>query len=607
LNRFSFNILRIKALSAMLERKGILTQVVGLIILLNAFPLLLHAQLRSVPLNPTELKKVEQYKQQVNKYVLLKNDYEQAKYLNLLGSTYWSNNSSKEAAEYFQQSIKINEKIGNKNGIKTLNNYLGIIYSEANEYSSAIEYFKTCLKIDRANVKRAEIAYDLVNIGVTLQNLKDYAESNKVLEEAKDITTELNDLKSLKSCYGMLAENYEKLGNSAKSLEYSGLFNTLQKHFQQQELDLADQKTKTAEAEKMAKESQLQSTYDTLNQVMQVSRERQMQINLLNKEKELQQLAIKEKETRLKNERLVARSLMGGLALLVIILVLIFIQFRNKHKANLLLAAKNLEISLQKQKIDDSIHYANRIQTAVLIPRPEAIHNLPEHFIFFKPREVVSGDFFWISDKGTKILLAAVDCTGHGVPGAFMSMLAISFLNQIVSQIPETTETILASDILNQLREQVIRSLHQTGVRKESKDGMDISLIIWDTKSNKMQYAGAHNSLYHIRKDNLTAYEADRMPISIHRLSDRPFTNRELKLEPNDLIYMFTDGYYDQAGGNDGRKFLSRNFKELLLSNHHLPMQEQRDKLDKAIGKWKGNIPQRDDMLVVGLRFEAKS
>ena len=266
---------------------------------------------------------------------------------------------------------------------------------------------------------------------------------------------ELNDLKSLKSCYGMLAENYEKLGNSAKSLEYSGLFNTLQKHFQQQELELADQRTKWAEAEKMAKESQLQSTYDTLNEVMQVSRERQMQINLLNKEKEIQLLAIKEKEARLKNERLISRSLMGGLLLLVIIVVLIFIQFRNKHKANLLLGAKNIEISTQKQKIDDSIHYANRIQTAVLIPRPEAISSLPEYFIFFKPREVVSGDFFWISDKGTKIFMAAVDCTGHGVPGAFMSMLAISFLNEIVSLIPDAQDPVLASDILNQLREHI--------------------------------------------------------------------------------------------------------------------------------------------------------
>lgn len=587
----------------MLERKGLFASIVWVGILILIFPLQISAQLHSVQLNPADLKKVEQYKQLVNKYVQLSNNYEQAKYINLLGSIYWSNNSTTEAADYFRQSIKINEKIGNKNGIKTLNNYLGIIYSEANDYNSALEYFKTCLKIDRATAKKAEIGYDLVNVGVTLQNLKNYSESNKVLEEAKDITTELNDLKSLKSCYGMLAENYEKLGNSAKSLEYSGLFNTLQKHFQQQELDLADQKTKSAEAEKVAKESQLQSTYDTLNQVIQVSRERQMQINLLNKEKELQQLAIKEKETRLRNERLVARSLMGGLLLLIVIVILIFIQFRNKHKANLILAAKNQEISDQKQKIDDSIHYANRIQTAVLIPRPEALNVLPDHFIFFKPREVVSGDFFWISDKGTKIFLAAVDCTGHGVPGAFMSMLAISFLNEIVSLIPVTQELIPASDILDNLREHIIRSLHQTGVRKESKDGMDISLVIWDTRSNTIEFAGAHNSLYHIHNKKLTVIEADRMPISIHRLADRPFHNNKLKIESGDLIYMFTDGYYDQAGGKNCRKFLSRNFKDLLLANHHLPMNEQRNVLDKTIEKWKGNTAQRDDMLVVGLKF----
>jgi serine phosphatase RsbU (regulator of sigma subunit) len=587
----------------MLERKGFLFLTTGIILVLLGFPFQIQAQLRSMQLEPGDFKKAAQYKLLVNKYVQLNNNYEQAKYINLLGSLYWSSNSTKEAADYFLQSIKLNEKIGNKNGIKTLNNYLGIIYSEANDYTSALEYFKACLKIDRASAKRAEIAYDLVNIGVTLQNLKNYSESNKILEEARDLTTELNDLKSLKSCYGMLAENYEKLGNSSKSLEYSGLFNTLQKHFQQQELDLADQRTKVVEAEKMQKETQLQNTYDTLNQVMQVSRERQMQINLLNKEKELQQLSIKEKETRLKNERLITRSLFGGLVLLVVILVLIFIQFRNKHKANLLLASKNLEIGEQKQKIDDSIHYANRIQTAVLVPRPEAIIHLPEHFIFFKPREVVSGDFFWISDKGSKIFLAAVDCTGHGVPGAFMSMLAISYLNEIVSLIPENKDIILASDILNQLRLQVIFSLHQTGLRKESKDGMDISLVIWDRKTQKVQHAGAHNSLYHIRNNKLSAIEADRMPISIHRLADRPFTNNELTIEAGDQLYMFTDGYYDQAGGKEGRKFLSHNFKELLLENHKLSMQEQREKLNSTIEKWKGSRPQRDDMLVVGLRF----
>lgn len=155
----------------MLERKGLPFTAVGAILVLLCFPDQIQAQLRSVQLNPTDQKKVEQYKQMVTKYIQLNNDYEQAKYINLLGSTYWSNNSTKEAAEYFQQSIKINEQIGNKNGIKTLNNYLGIIYSEANEYSSALEYFKTCLKIDRSAAKKAEIGYDLVNIGVTQQNL----------------------------------------------------------------------------------------------------------------------------------------------------------------------------------------------------------------------------------------------------------------------------------------------------------------------------------------------------------------------------------------------------------------------------------------------------
>ena len=133
---------------------------------------------------------------------------------------------------------------------------------------------------------------------------------------------------------------------------------------------------------------------------------------------------------------------------------------------------------------------------------------------------------------------------------------------------------------------------------------MDISLVVWDMKTNRVQYSGAHNSLYHVRGKQINAIEADRMPISIHRLSDRPFKNNELHLESGDLLYMFTDGYYDQAGGNNGRKFLSKNFKELILSNHLKPMTEQRNILDATIEDWKGITPQRDDMLVVGLRFD---
>lgn len=576
---------------------------IGTLLLVLCGTVPVFGQLTSNPVKASDQARIDQYKQEIAKYEQLNNEYEQVKYLYMVANLYWSNNSTREAVDYINQAIAINEKIGNKNAIRQLNSNLGIIYSEAGDYPQALEHFKISLRYNREMSKKADISYDLINVGLTLQNMKQYAESNKYLEEAVTLTTELNDLKSLRTCYGMLAENYDKLGNSAKSLEYNGLYTTLQKHLQQQEVDMADQRARIAEAEKMVKETQLQNTVDTLNQVMEVSRARQMQIELLNKEKELQNMSLAEQAARLKSQRIFTFSLAAGILLLLVIAVLIFIQFQNKKKANLVLAAKNEEISVQKQKIDDSIHYAHRIQKAVLIPRDDLIGRLPEHFVFFKPRELVSGDFFWISGNESRIFLAAVDCTGHGVPGAFMSMLGISYLNEIAGSISGTMQKTEAGEVLDRLRAHIISSLHQSGIRKESKDGMDIALVIWDVASGTLQYAGAHNSLYLIRRKELKVYEADRMPISIHRLADRAFTNHQIQLEKNDRIYLFTDGYSDQMGGAQGRKYLSRNFKQLLQDIHEHPMAAQKEFLETNINQWMGGYPQRDDILVAGIRF----
>ena len=587
----------------MVTERGYLLLRGWIILLLSIISFQALGQLVSKEVQAADRARLEQYKQQIEKYRQLQNDYEQVKYLYLTSNLYWSNNSTKEAVDYINQAITINEKIGNRNAIKQLNNNLGIIYSESGDYASAVTHFKLSLQISRDMGKKPEVAFDLLNIGLTLQNMKQYAESNKYLDEALTLTTELNDEKSLRTCYGLLSENYDKLGNSAKALEYNGLYTTLEKHLQQQELEQADQRTHLAESEKQAKEMQLQSTVDTLNQVMEVSRERQMQIQLLNKEKELQKMTLAEQTAQLRSQRIFNLSLAGGIVLLLVIATLIFVQFQNKKKANHLLAAKNIEISQQKQKIDDSIHYAHRIQKAVLIPRPDVEASLPENFVYFRPRDLVSGDFLWLSEHSSRIFIAVVDCTGHGVPGAFMSMLGISFLNEIVSHLPVGKETIMASGILNELRSHIINSLHQSGARKESKDGMDIALIIWDREKQTLQYAAAHNSLYLVRNGQLILYEADRMPISIHRLLDKPFTNHEISLQKNDLVYLFTDGYYDQVGGMHGRKFLSRNFKQLLLDIHGEPMEKQEEMLGSSIDKWMGTHSQRDDMLVMGLKF----
>jgi len=255
-------------------------------------------------------------------------------------------------------------------------------------------------------------------------------------------------------------------------------------------------------------------------------------------------------------------------------------------------------VQKQKKKIEDSILYAKRIQSAVLPPNRFIQHLLAEHFIFYKPRDIVSGDFYWIKQFDEKIFIAAADCTGHGVPGALMSMLGITFLNEIINKNPN----IHANEVLNELRMHIISSLRQTGSIGESRDGMDVALCIVNEKKQTLEYAGANNPLYLIREGILEEIKADRMPIGIHRRAKESFVNHEFDLKSGDLIYIFSDGYIDQFGGEDGRKFLSSNFKDLLITNSHKKLSEQRQVLEKTFEDWKGDRKQLDDILVIGFK-----
>jgi serine phosphatase RsbU (regulator of sigma subunit) len=252
----------------------------------------------------------------------------------------------------------------------------------------------------------------------------------------------------------------------------------------------------------------------------------------------------------------------------------------------------------QKAEIIASITYAKRIQEAVL-PANEYINEiLPEHFILFKPQNIVSGDFYWIKQIKNFIVVAAADCTGHGVPGAFMSMLGMSFLTEIV-----TARTLDSSgEILNKLRQKIKNSLKQAGKEKEQKDGMDMAFYIINTESLELQFSGAYNPLYIIRDNEILTLGADRQPLAIH-IIEKEFTTHKLQLEKGDCLYSFSDGFVDQFGGENNSKFMTKNFKKMLLSINQKPMHEQRQILDNEFVKWQGNHQQIDDVLVIGVRI----
>jgi serine phosphatase RsbU (regulator of sigma subunit) len=275
---------------------------------------------------------------------------------------------------------------------------------------------------------------------------------------------------------------------------------------------------------------------------------------------------------------------------------------------------REIELEAKNTNITDSINYAKNIQTA-LLPRHELLYEiLPEHFILLKPKDIVSGDFYWFTYIENLSVIAAVDCTGHGVPGAFMSMLGSAFLNEIVNKEYITHPGV----ILRRLRKEVIRSLHQKGESGESKDGMDISLCVIDNENMKLQYAGANNHLYIVRKKDAIApgdyrtledgenvlYEvkADRMPISVS-YSMNNYKNHEIDFQKGDMIYLFSDGYADQFGGPLGKKFSYSSFRKLLLENSSAPLEVQQQKLEANLEEWKGDLGQVDDIMVLGIRL----
>src|ERR1051326_1606341 len=246
---------------------------------------------------------------------------------------------------------------------------------------------------------------------------------------------------------------------------------------------------------------------------------------------------------------------------------------------------KNAIIEQKNKDITDSINYAQRIQQAILSDRDEVKKYFPQSFILFKPKDIVSGDFYWFTHRDGTTFIAAADCTGHGVPGGFRSMIGNSFLNEVVNE-----KNIHRPDlILNELREKIIRSLRQKGESLENKDGMDISLCA--IKDNELLFSGANNPLWLVRNKELKEFSADKQPIGFHP-NLKPFSLNKFSLEEGDMLYLFSDGYADQFGGPKRKKFMYRQFEELLLSVQDKEMNEQKRILDEKIEDWRGKLEQ---------------
>ena len=296
---------------------------------------------------------------------------------------------------------------------------------------------------------------------------------------------------------------------------------------------------------------------------------------------------------------------LGAIFIVIIVVITGIVRFRERQlkKVNRVLESKvkerTAQIEAQKQEITSSIEYASRIQMAMLPEDNEIRESFPDYFIIFSPRDIVSGDFYWISEDEKHIYFTVADCTGHGVPGAFMSTLGISTLDEIITN----NENLKANDVLNLLREKIKTSLHQTGKQGEATDGMDVAFCILHKNRKKLEFAGAYNPLFLFRGGEFSEYRADRMPIGIYYGETETFTNYEIDVQKDDIIYIFSDGFADQFGGPKGTKYMKYNLKKLLSEIHNKPMADQRIILEYEFEKWKGSVNQIDDVTILGVKI----
>ncbi|NOQ26608.1 MAG: SpoIIE family protein phosphatase [Bacteroidales bacterium] len=542
------------------------------------------------------------YESKIEQYNKDKNSQLELEFLNKAAFLCWNNQLNIKSIDYFKRAIVLNEKSGNLNGVILATNYIGMIYDEIQDYNSAVDYFKKGLDINRKLNSKKNIVSSLVNISQSYQQLPDYEESNKWAFEGIGFAKELNDLKMLRSFYGILANNYQSLGNSKKSIEYFDLFASIDKYLKKEEIKDIKHKTETkvkqAEQEKeetkqelVIQTDKLKVTESSLAQVEELSREQKMQL-------ELQESKIREQEAELKFERLVRNVLIWGfIGILIIFSVLVVLYKKIRTQKNKIEEQRD-KLNLQNQNINASIQYAQNIQRAIL-PVQNQISNLFESFIIYRPKDIVSGDFYWFTQINNTAFLAAVDCTGHGVPGAFMSMIRNSHLNEIVIE-KQITDP---AKILTLLNEKIIVSLRQN--ETENKDGMDVCFISINLDSNEITFSGAKRPLY-IYKTKTSQFDeikGDRISIGgVNKKANEEFSNHKIKVLKGDILYLSSDGLTDQ--NNSERKRFGRNkLKEIILNNVVEPMEVQKEILEEALHEFQQDEEQRDDITLIGIKI----
>lgn len=488
-----------------------------------------------------------------------------------MAALYIQENKKDKAIEYCLKTVEVGKEL--QNPYFAFNAYvnLGNIYLEQHRIDEALDYFLKAYKDCQKTDNKINIVEVTSGIGKCYEQKKDYVSALEFYNKSLNVGKEADYKMGVKEAYSRLSTLYEKMGNLKEALSYNKLLGGL--------------KDTLLNEQNMKQTAELNTRYET--------EKKEKEILLLTKDQQL-------KDKSLKEQRLIRIGLLIGLTLFLVLSFLLFNRYKYKQKANLILERQKEEINQKNIMITDSIDYAKTIQEAILPDDSKLKELLPEYFILYKPKAIVSGDFYWINRKDNKIIFAVADCTGHGVPGAFMSLLGHNILENVIQR----EEAGDPAAILTELNKEIVKRFSK-GEEQNVKHAMDIAIICLDLKNYNLQYAGARNSLYIVRNEVLTEIKADKQSTGIVSKDhlEVHYTNNIYELKKDDMLYLFSDGFADQKGGQEKKKFFYQPFKTLLTSISSISVDEQHLKLDETITNWIGNGEQIDDILVIGIKI----
>ncbi len=503
-------------------------------------------------------------------------------YLNI-GLVYLRQTNFLKAVEYYFKSLEISEAMHDKPMMSMCYFNIGSLYDDLGQYEKSLDSYSKSLAIDEALNDDIGKTKCFINIGAVYENLKNYKTAKSYYEKAKRLAIKTDNIRDLMEVYEGLAEAENFLGNYKDAYNYHVKFK-----------DLTDSIFNLENSKQL---SDARTTFEVEKKEVELKAKQDQQEKIYNTEQV-------KKELEIKNQKLARNGFIIGT---VLSLLLAFFAYRNlnqSRKANKVIALQKEQaedqkklIEIKQKEIIESITYAKNLQTAILPSNEFLSRHIHENFIFYRPKDIVAGDFYWAEKIGDLFFVAAADSTGHGVPGAMVSVVCSNALNRSVKEF-NLTDT---GKILDKTRELVLETFEKSS--GEVNDGMDISLLCIDIKKNVILWSGANNPLWYIQNDILKEIKANKQPIG---KTDHPktFTTHLIEYNPGTLFYLFTDGYADQFGGPKGKKFKYKQLSQLLVNNRHLPLKEQLQRIAHTFDSWKGGLEQVDDVCVMGIKLQ---